>query len=322
MIILLFLIAGIFLPRRPLLAQENGAPAPQAAGGVPPAPSRFQVIRSISGTKGTTKAGEYVIEDPRTVFYLPQDRKVIVYFEWNGPLGKHHFEALWKDPAGKVSAISDFDYEATANPFAGYWTLALADDAPTGMWSLEARVDGEVTGSHAFQVVAAPRPENLPVERVPAAPAEIYEKAGAASVFVQRLGPNGEQLGSASGFLIGEGEAVTAFQAIDGATTLRVVFHDGRRVTIDSVAAWDRRADWAVLQFSADSLPYLRRAKPESWSVGDTCYALDSPSEGNRTLAAGVVTGKSSATAPQTASTLHISVGTQLDRRFSIAMAT
>ncbi|MFZ0910551.1 MAG: serine protease [Candidatus Acidiferrales bacterium] len=287
------LLVALF-PALPAQAQENGAPTPQSAGGVPAAPSKFRVVRSISGTKGSVKSGEFVIEDPRTVFYLPADRQVIIYFEWEGPVGKHHFEALWKDPAGKVSAISDFDYDAAANRFGGYWKLALADDSPTGMWSLEARVDGETTGTHAFEVVSAPRPENLPSVRAPATPAEIYAKASAASVFIQKLGVNGEQLSVGSGFLVSDGVVVTAFQVIDGASKLRVILGDGRHVVVDDVAAWNRRGDWVVLRVPADNLPVLLRAKVDSWNVGDRCFALDSPSEGSRSLAAGTVTGKGS----------------------------
>ena len=287
------LLAGTMFSALTATAQENGAPVPQSAGGVAASASKFRVVRSISGTKGSEKAGEFIIEDPRTVFYLPADRQVIVYFEWEGPVGKHHFEALWKDPSGKVSAISDFDYDAEAKRFGGYWKLALADDSPTGVWSLEARVDGETTGSHAFQVVSAPRPENLPAARVPATPAEIYANAGAASVFIEKLGANGDQLSVASGFFMSDGVVVTAFQAIDGASKLRVVLNDGRRFAVNDVVEWNRRGDWAVLRIPAGNVPELQRAKADSWNVGDRCYALDSPSEGNRTLAEGAVTGKS-----------------------------
>lgn len=275
-------------------AQQGGAPEPQSSGGVPAAAPKFRVVRSVSGTKGSVKDGQYIIEDPRTVFYLPQDRQVIVYFEWEGPIGKHHFEALWKNPAGKVSAISDFDYEATAKRFAGYWTLALADDSPTGVWSLDARVDAETTGTYAFELVSAPRPENLPTARVPETPAEIYEKAGAASVFIEKLGADGVQLGLGSGFFLGDGMLVTAFQVIDGATKLRVVLHDDRRLDADEVLAWDRRADWAELRVSTENVPTLQRANADSWHVGDRCYALNASADGTRTIQEGSVTGKGS----------------------------
>jgi S1-C subfamily serine protease len=290
-------VAFLFLAATfPLSGMQVDAKAPQAAGGVAAAESKFHVIRSISGSKGVAKAGEYTILDPRTVFYIPQDRTVIVYFEWDGPIGKHHFEALWKNPTGKVSAVSDFDYEAVNKRFGGYWSLALAEDAPTGMWSLEARVDGEVTGEHTFEVVAATRPDNLPTARPPASPNEIYDEARKSMVYVQKFGPAGEQLSSASGFFLGDGLIVTPFQAIDGATSLRIVLSDGKQIPVDHVVAWDRKADWTLLKVQGTGFGPLHRAKPASWTIGDECYAMNSTAQGSRTLASGAITGKSNAT--------------------------
>jgi hypothetical protein len=133
----------------------------QAAGGVQAGESNFRVVRSVSGTRGAQQGGRYVIEDPRTVFYVPDDKQVIVYFEWDGSLGKHHFEGYWKSPEGKTVVISDFDYEAREKRFGAYWSLNLSDGMPVGLWTLEAHVDGEVTGAHSFQIVAAPKPSEV-----------------------------------------------------------------------------------------------------------------------------------------------------------------
>lgn len=54
---------------------------PQAAGGVPAGGQQFRLVRSVSGSKGSQQGGRFVIEDPRSVFYLPEDTKIIVYFE-------------------------------------------------------------------------------------------------------------------------------------------------------------------------------------------------------------------------------------------------
>ena len=98
------------------------------------------------------------MEDPRTIFYLPEDRQVIVYAEWDGPLGKHHIEGFWKSPAGKTAALTDFDYDAKLNRFGAYFTLSLNDGMDLGAWSLEAHVDGEVAGTHSFQILAGKTP--------------------------------------------------------------------------------------------------------------------------------------------------------------------
>ena len=64
----------------------------------------------MSGSKGSQQGNRYIIEDPRSVFYIPADHQVIVYFEYEGPIGSHRVEGLWKRPDGKVGTISDFTY--------------------------------------------------------------------------------------------------------------------------------------------------------------------------------------------------------------------
>src|SRR5574337_1279729 len=93
-------------------AQQTSTPPGQITGGVQAAEPKFRLVRSVSGSKGAQQGGRYVIQDPRTVFYIPEDRQVIVYFEWEGPIGLHRFEGLWKNPESKVAVLSDFWYEA------------------------------------------------------------------------------------------------------------------------------------------------------------------------------------------------------------------
>src|SRR5215467_3860298 len=107
-------------------------------GGVQAEGSPFRLIRSVSGSKGTPQGGRFAMEDPRTVFYIPEDHQVIIYMEWEGPPGKHHIEGFWKSPAGKTSAMTDFDYEAKVNKFGAFFTFTLSDSMALGNWSLEA----------------------------------------------------------------------------------------------------------------------------------------------------------------------------------------
>ncbi len=283
-------LLGLWMPVT-VVAQSASQNPPQAAGGVAAGGQQFRLVRSISGSKGEQKSGRFVIEDPRSVFYLPEDTKIIVYFEWDGPAGKHHLEGIWKNPAGKVAVLSDFDYEAKEKRFAAFWTLTLAESMPTGMWTMEARVDGEAAGTHTFQVVAAPRPADTAITRPLPTPADIYRKTSAGSVFVQRLGARGEVTGAGSGFFVSRNVVLTAFQVIDAASNLRVGLADGRRIETDEIIAWDRRQDWALLKVSAGETPVLPRARPNSWNVGDRCYAMDSPGLGSRTIVETTVAG-------------------------------
>ena len=273
-------------------AAGQQGPASLPAGGVQPSAPLFRVVRSVSGSKGMPQGGRFVMDDPRSVFYAHQDKQVIVYFEWEGPRGPHKFEGFWKDPSGKLVIVSDFQYEATSNQFAGYWTMLLSDGATPGIWTLEARIDGESAGSHTFEVTAAPgAPAEPPARRFPSA-SEIYSEALKATVFVQKLSANGDVAETHSGFFLADGMLVTAFEAIDGASRLRLILADGRRVDSDKVVAWSRWQDWAILRVDSDKLPHLDPAKAASGDVGDRCFFLDVASEGNRVIVDENVTGK------------------------------
>ncbi len=265
----------------------------QTAGGVAAAGPATRVVRSVSGTKGTEQAGRYVIEDPKTVFHVPGDAQVIVYFEWEGSLGPHHFEGLWKNPEGKVVVVSDFKYEAKQKRFAGYWSLLLTESTAPGLWTLEARVDGEVTGAHTFQIVAAPGVGPSAPTRKLLNPSEVYQKGVAAISTVEKLDNGRKVLSAASGFFLSPNRLLTAFQAIDGAAFVRVRTPGGRQTDVTTVLAWDRWQDWAVLNVEAGSTPILPIAASKDWQVGDRIFYLEVKTEGSRTLVDANITGSS-----------------------------
>ncbi len=264
------------------------------AGGVQAGGSRFRLARSVSGSKGTPQGGRFAMEDPRSVFYIPDDHQVIIYMEWEGPSGKHHLEGFWRNPAGKISVMSDFDYEAKENKFGAYWTLALSESMDTGSWSLEAHIDGELAGSHAFQILAGTRPAGSVPARKLLAPSEIYERALKSTVTIERFDRSGQKFGDASGFLFEPGWILTSFECIDGAAKLRVTQSDGSRFETQQVAAWNRRQDWAILKAGTTNLPKLKPAEADSWNVGDTASFLDVAPEGNRVITNVSIEGKNS----------------------------
>jgi Trypsin-like peptidase domain len=271
-----------------------------SGGGVPTGKSRFRVVRSISGTAGAQENGSYIIRDPRTTFHIPQDHRVIVYFEWEGPLGPHRFEGVWKSPDGKITSVSDFDYDAKQVRFGGYWDMLISDNTPTGLWMVQALVDGELTGTHTFQVVsgtsagggadaAAGSAEPM---RNPLAPSALYGKANASTVTIENRNEQGQLLNTGEGFFIGPGLVLTAFQVIDGASSLRIVAAAGQATDTKTVAAWNRRQDWAILQVTGTEGPAFAIAKTDSWGVGDRCYYLDAAGPGNRVIVATSIVGK------------------------------
>jgi S1-C subfamily serine protease len=265
--------------------------APQA-GGVQAAGPKVRMVRSVAGTKGETRAGNYVILDPRTTFYVPDDRQVIVYFEWEAPKGTHHCEGTVKGPNGQLAVMSSFDYPATQTKFGGFWTMPLLENTSAGLWTFESRVDGEFAGELRFEIVSAKRPAGAVKEEAPPTPAEIYSRSVAATALIERLDEKGQPVGAGSGFLIGGGSLVTAFRVIDGAHSLRIQFADGTRGQADSVAGWNRRQDWAILKVEASKHPVLQTADSKSWSIGDHCYWLDTKTDGGRVIADGQIVGK------------------------------
>ena len=275
------------------LSLSISVPGYGQAGGVQAEGSRFHLIRSVSGSKGAAQGGRFAMEDPRTVFFLPEDRQVIVYMEWEGPVGKHHIEGFWKNPAGKTSALTDFDYDAKQNKFGAYFTFSLNDTMEMGSWTLEAHVDGEQAGSHAFQIMSGKKPlDSIPARKM-LTPADLYEHAVRSTVIVEALDSRGQKLRVGSGFLLQPSWVVTAFEIIDGASDLRLTYSDGSRWETDQLASWNRRQDWVLLKASSTTLPKLQSAAADSWSVGDTSMFLDTTPEGNHVAANVSIDGKS-----------------------------
>jgi len=264
------------------------APATRGAGA---SGSPYRVVRSIAGAAGHEVNGKFFMDDARSLFDSGKDSKIYVYFEWEGPLGPHHFEGLWKGPEGKIALISEFRYEAKSPNFSGYWTMLLSDGTPPGEWNLEARIDGEPAGNLSFVIAgspvahAAPRPQ-------PLSSAELYRKASEATVFIEKLGPDGAAVQRSTGFWVGDGEILTSFESIDGATGLRVVSPGGQFQT-DQVLAWNRWQDWALLKVNATPKSFLKRGSNGNPNVGDRCTFLEWGPIGSK-LTDGSITGTNS----------------------------
>ncbi|HUI74546.1 MAG TPA: trypsin-like peptidase domain-containing protein [Candidatus Acidoferrum sp.] len=253
---------------------------------------RFKKLRSVSGASGHEENGRYVMDDARSTFIAGKDTKVIVYFEWEGPLGPHHFEGLWKDPEGKIAVISDFSYEAKGPQFSGYWTMLLSPATPSGEWTIEARIDGEAAGSHSFVITgSAPPPTFAPAVPQPLTGAELYKTAMDATAVLEKVGPDGIVIGKYSAFWIANGQALTTFGAIDGATAIRLQSRDGTQETTDQVLAWNRWQDWALLKVPGQAPSQLKRGPKKAVNVGDNCVFLEWGPAGAK-ITDGSITGK------------------------------
>lgn len=137
------------------MSSIGGETQPQQAASAGAAP---RLISVTSGSEGSQQDGIYLIQDPRTSFRVPQDKQVIVQFEWEGRPGLHHFEGRWKDPRGRI-LVTKFEYDSPGSRFGGYWSLDLPADVATGEWELEALVDGVVAGTRRIQIATGGAPD-------------------------------------------------------------------------------------------------------------------------------------------------------------------
>ncbi|HLW52001.1 MAG TPA: serine protease [Candidatus Angelobacter sp.] len=265
-------------------AQGVGSPKPTSTG------SPYKVLRSVSGAAGHQDGDRYVMDDPRSVFTVGKDSKVTVYFEWEGPLGPHHFEGLWKSPEGRIVLISDFRYEAKGPRYSGYWSMLLTEGTPSGEWNIEARIDGEPAGMHSFVITGSPAAVNSSAPVVLSS-ADLYKKAFESTVMIEKLGADGMVLGRGTGFWVGDSQLLTAFDVIDSAASLRIRLHDGSQFSTDKVLAWNRWQDWAVLKTPSGPKAGLKAGSKDPLNVGDRCVFLEMGPVGAK-LADGSITGK------------------------------
>lgn len=268
------------------LSLPQVANSPATGGSANP----YKVLRSVSGAAGHEEGGRYIMGDPRSVFTAGKDAKVTVYFEWEGPLGPHHFEGLWKSPEGRIVLISDFRYEAKGPRYSGYWSMLLSEGTPSGEWNLEARIDGEPAGTHSFVVTGSPSAASSSTPTVLSS-ADLYKKALENTVTIEKISSDGAVLGKGTGFWIGEGRILTAFDAIDSSASLHILLRDGSRLTTDQILAWNRWQDWAVVKTQAGPKTWLKAGSKEPLNVGDRCVFLEIGPVGAR-LADGSITGK------------------------------
>lgn len=256
----------------------------------------FRLVKSQSGPSGKIVENQFVFDEIRNRFVYPQDRFITVYFEWDGPAGDHVLTAYWKDPKGVVASISpDIKMQTKTVELHAYWIFEVSPTFAGGIWTAEIRIDGEPSGSHSFELVLPAAP--APVEPVPSAPKqptldEIYNSTRQSLVWLYRLDAAGRHVDTALGFIIGKSQIATAFQAIDAATRIEVVFSDGRKVDTDEIWAANRLQDWAILKADTGTIPALRRATNSSIPVGDRFIVFNVENQTTRVIGGVDISGK------------------------------
>ena len=135
-----------------------------------------------------------------------------------------------------LTALSE--YQARGTRFGLYWTLSLPDAVATGTWVLETRVDGEPAGVHAFRILAGSRGLAEAQSRRTRSLAELYKRGLEATLPVEGLDAGGGRVSLASGLYAAPDMILAAFEAINGARTVRVLTPDQRRLETSVVASW------------------------------------------------------------------------------------
>lgn len=122
-----------------------------------------------------------------------------------------------------------------------------------------------------------------------------FQHAHAAVVHIEVRMPSADQrqpgFGSGSGFFISpDGYLLTNSHVVHGATEIRVLLADGRRLRGDLIGD-DPDTDLAVVRVSADEITYLRLADSDHVSPGQIAIAIGSPMGFQQTVTAGIVSG-------------------------------
>ena len=252
------------------------------------------MLKSLSGPSGHVAGARFVFDETRTRFVYPQDKSLIVYFQWAAPPGLHTISAVWKGPDGRPSSIpSDIKIETTGPELTAYWTFDIGPSDNPGIWTLDTRVDGAPAGSHTFELYLPPVVKPVTAS-APAALTtdEVYRAALPSLVIVSSLDATGQRLDTGMGFVYAQDRIATAFQAIDGASAISVTFADRTSVQATSLAGWNRAGDWALIPVPTGARKALNHAPSSVVKVGERLLAFTVEDETGPVTAIVEVTGR------------------------------
>jgi S1-C subfamily serine protease len=263
-----------------------------------------RLIRSQSGPSGTVVGNRFVFDDVRSRFAFPQDKSLVVYFEWDAPPGEHLLTGIWKAPDGRpVSLSDDIKLQTPTRELHAYWKFELSASMASGVWTLEVRVDGQPAGTHIFEVsvpapavsvspIPAPPSPSVPAPPAPPSLEEVYRKALRSMVWVYKVDDSGRRTDTASGFILSKDHVATAFQIIDAAASIEVELSDGRVVKTSEIWNASRPQDWALIKADTQNLPSLERDQSESGVIGDRLIAINVEGNAARTIGGVDISGR------------------------------
>jgi hypothetical protein len=232
----------------------------------------FHLQKSLTGPSGKVVGPNFVFDETRSRFLYPNEKSLIVYFEWQAPLGDHTLVASWKGPDGRTLFISpDVKIENKAPIMASYWEFLIPPNPPAGIWTCEIKIDGEPAGSESFELEvtkaeATPRGPEKP--KHPSTD-QVYSLVSQSLVWVYALDKDGSRLDSSDGFVYAGNIIATSFDAIDSAAGLELEFSDGRKIKTDQVAACSRLQNWALIKADSAKIPAIKAGDSNAVKVGE-----------------------------------------------------
>lgn len=118
----------------------------------------------------------------------------------------------------------------------------------------------------------------------------LADQTTASVVHLVLIGPDGDEIGSGSGFFVGEGRIATNYHVIEEAAEAIAKLNDGRELDVLGVLASDEDRDLAVIGVAAENNPpALRLGDLESVKQGEKVFVIGSPYGLAGTLSTGIV---------------------------------
>ena len=136
-----------------------------------------------------------------------------------GTAGHASDDRAVEEPDGASSTTSPVQYEAKDRRFGAFWPLTLSPASAAGTWTIEATVDGQPGGRFTFDVVRC-RGAIRPAAKRLLSQADLFSRASASFVLLERATAKGDRLDPAAGFAAGHGRLFSSVAAVDGADTI------------------------------------------------------------------------------------------------------
>lgn len=257
-----------------------------------------KLLRSLSGPSGKVVGSKFVFDETRMRFTYPQDRELVVYFEWDAEPGDHALTAQWKGPDGRVVTITqDARVQTSSRELNSYWRFTLAPGMSNGVWTAEIRENGAKIGEQSFEVITPEQAQPAPAAAVPAQPAtptleEIYRKVMLSLVWLHKLDVSGRRTDTATGFVISQDHIATAFQAIDSAGGLEIEFPGARVERTNEIWSTNRLQDWAIVKVPTGTAPALERDESTASFIGERLIVLNVENNSVRAIGGVDISGR------------------------------